>query len=129
MDEKKRTAAAMIFGTLAGVLTVLALMLVYSFITVKVQSVNTALFIPVNIIALCIGAFAGGFLCAKVRKQNGMMYGALCGAEIFIVIFLIMVISGIQPTAQMFLRLAAMLPVSAIAGILGVNSKKKKRKR
>ena len=129
MNDKKAAAWSLGIGSVTGTIVSTLILLVYAFITVKVQNVETSLSIPVNIAALCIGAFAGGFLCAKVRKQNGMMYGALCAVLVFLLLMILTVCCGAQPTVQTLLRLAAMIPVGAIGGILGVNGKKKRKRR
>ncbi len=129
MNEKKAAVFSLALGTLAGAAVSLLIILIFSFVCVKVQSVQAALFDPVSIAAGCAGAFAGGILCSRLIRKNGMMYGAICSVLVFFVVFLISVLIGAQPDVHALLRLAAMLPVGAIGGIIGVNRKTKRRKR
>lgn len=129
MNDKKAAVISAALGTLAGAASALLIMLIFAFVCVKIQSVQTALSEPVSLAAGCGGAFAGGILCARIIKKNGMMFGGICAALVFLVLFIISALSGAQPDVHALLRLAAMLPVGAIGGIIGVNRRKKRRKR
>ncbi len=129
MQDKKLSPAALGIGGAAGVIAALVVMILYSVMTVRMQSVEAGMFVPVMMAALGVGAMAGGFVCAKLTKQCGMMNGALCAGIVFVLMVLIVLLTGAVPTVQVLLRLALMLPMGALGGVLGVNVKKKRKRR
>lgn len=75
-------------------------------------------------IALCVGAYFGGFISAKKRRRNGLFMGILCGLFMFLVIliigsFFLKAITGLSPSLKFTLTLVC----GGIGGIVGVNSK------
>lgn len=76
-------------------------------------------------IALGIGGYFGGYLCARKRHKNGMMLGVICGIIIFMVILLI---GAVFAKAALGLGSAGKLMLTmicgAVGGVVGVNTKK-----
>ncbi len=112
---------------IVGTGTVFLLMLLFAFITVKTGNMDTGLFMPVNIVSLCTGAFIGGLICAKIMKEKGFIWGMVTASAIFLITSAAVIAFGGEATLQLILKLAAMLPAGAIGGILGVSKRKKRR--
>ncbi len=128
MIDKKKAVVSVIIGTLCGLAAAAVVLMIFAFITVKMQTVNDAVFLPVVIAAACIGAFCGGYISARINRNAGLVTGAASAVLIFAVILCISAALGAIPQAAAALRLAAMVISGAIGGILGVNKKRKKRK-
>jgi putative membrane protein (TIGR04086 family) len=77
---------------------------------------------------MCAGALAAGFCCARIVRKNGMMCGFVSGA-IFSLVLLILsfTVPGNSPGLGAFLKVAMALLSAMIGGVLGVNSKKRKK--
>ena len=129
MKDKKAAAFSLSAGVIAGSAAGLLVMLIFAFASVKMQTVQTAAYVPVSTAALCAADFTGGLICSAIMKQNGMMYGSISAALVFFVFFLISAAAGAQPDVRILLRLAAMLPLGALGGVIGVNAKKKRKRR
>ncbi len=72
--------------------------------------------------ALVLGALSAGFLCGKRRRRNGLKEGILCGAVMYVMIFVggvILCSSAVSPKKLILLAVAG-----AIGGVMGVNSKR-----
>ncbi len=129
VNERKAAAAAVGVGGAAGTAAALIIMVLFSFVSVRMQSVQMGMLLPVNITALCIGAFAGAVVCGVIRKQKGLVYGAVCSGAIFVVFAGLSLAAGAVPGAETLLRLAVMVPAGALGGAVGVNLKKKRKRR
>ncbi len=72
--------------------------------------------------ALVLGCFTGGFACAHMLRQKGMMWGGVCGCILF---GLLLLICGMLPEAYVgiaaFFRLCIMAVAGMIGGVVGVN--------
>ena len=75
--------------------------------------------------ALCVGAYFGGYVAARKRRQSGLLMGALCGLIMFGVIFagsyfFAGTAGGFSGSAKLVMTLVC----GAVGGIVGVNSRK-----
>ncbi len=128
MIDKKKAVASLVAGTLGGLAATAVVLMIFAFITVKMQNVNYDVFLPVVIAAACIGAFCGGYLSARINRSAGLAIGAVSAVLIFAVLLCVSAALGAVPQAAAALRLAAMVISGAIGGVLGVNKRRKKRK-
>lgn len=119
----KAETAGVLTGTVISVLIV-ALM---SFIFVKIGTVPDTAAVPCALAALCIGAFLGGYICAKTAGSFGMMMGALSGFFLFVILLAAGCAAGSEPGIVSLLRLAAAVLCGALGGIAGVNKKKRRK--
>ena len=73
-----------------------------------------------NTLSLCAGGAAGGYVCGKYSRHNGLAGGALCGLEIYAAMTAAsLAVTGDLPETGKLLFLAAS---GAVGGICGVNS-------
>ncbi len=124
----KKTVKAVAFGTVIGILICMLMLLIISFVFVKMQSIPEAAVVPSAIFTACAGAFAGGYFSARIKKSTGMISGVLSALTMFIVLLL----TGTAYSGDGFgiisiLRMVVMLISGAIGGILGVNKRKRRK--
>lgn len=76
--------------------------------------------------AAAIGAFVGGFVAARIAKTRGILFGALCG----LILYLLVMASGFAVLRDIrgtyaVVKLALMVVSAAVGGILGVNFRRR----
>ncbi len=129
MEQARKKIISVVVGAIVGIVAVLLIIVLFSFIIVKSESVNYYLLMPFGIAAACIGAFSGGFVSARISGSAGMLIGAVSGAFMFILLLGAGAVLGELPEAVSFLRLVLMVLSGAIGGVVGVNGKRKRRRR
>lgn len=102
---------------------ILLCILVFAFIISKID-VNDSIVTVLSCVALCVGAYVGGYFAAKKRRKNGLLMGVICALFMFFVIlmismFFIRTIAGFSPSLKLLLTIVC----GAVGGIVGVNSK------
>ena len=103
-------------------------LLAFSFL-MSVQNIPQSAVEPMAIFALVFGSFVAGFTCAKSMRENGLAYGALCGA----VLTLLVILSGLTVTGNRFdlpivFRIVLIMFAAMLGGVMGVNAKKRRKK-
>lgn len=111
------------FSALGGFAVVIICILAFAFIITKIDVTDKVVSV-LSSAALCIGAYAGGFISAKKRRKNGLFMGVLCGLFMFFAVliistFFVQTITGFSPSVKLVLTLL----FGAVGGIVGVNSK------
>ena len=100
-------------------------MLIFALFLSKRDS-NETLALVLSFISQTLGALAGGFVSAKLNRQNGLIVGLANGGILFLVYTILsMVISGASLTLLTLIRLLLLEISSMLGGILGVNINKK----
>ncbi len=75
-------------------------------------------------LALCTGAFSGGYVSGKKRRKNGLLMGILCGVFVFIIIVVVShFFSKAVESFSMPTKLLLTLVCAGVGGVAGVNSK------
>lgn len=113
-------------AVLIGFLSIMGCLFIFSIVISKIDA-PSVLVTVMSTISLGIGAYFGGFICAKKRRKNGMLMGLITGGIIFFIIFLLSIIivrSAISLTFASKLILAVVC--GAIGGIVGVNAKNRR---
>ncbi len=129
MDEVRKKLLSVAIGAICGIAAVLLIAALFSFIIVKSESVNYSLLIPFGIVAACIGTFGGGFISARISGSAGMLIGTVNGVLMFVLLLGAGAVIGEMPEAVSLLRLVLMVLSGAIGGVVGVNGKRKRRRR
>jgi putative membrane protein (TIGR04086 family) len=83
---------------------------------------------PLAIFALSAGAFAAGFVCTRIVRRKGVIYGAVCGLCLSVLVILAGFFTGAGGigVAGLFRVIFVML-CAMIGGVSGVNVRKKRR--
>ncbi|MBQ2966997.1 MAG: TIGR04086 family membrane protein [Clostridia bacterium] len=89
-------------------------------------------YIPVTAkIILLLSAFSGGICSGLMRKNNGYMFGAVTGLLYALLLLAISILSKMYDSSLLSTFLSVFLCVlsGAIGGILGINIKRKKKRK
>jgi len=109
---------------IAILITVLIFMAI-SFIMTKID-VPKSITQVLSIAALALGAYFGGFICAKKYRNNGLLRGAACGFLVFVFVMIIgSLFAGSVIGISSSTRLLLVIITGAIGGAVGVNSKRR----
>ena len=113
-------------GTIAGLLCCFAALLLFSAI-MAAQDIPQMAVTPMAVVAAAFGAFIGGLISARAAGSRGLLYGAACGA----VMYLIVMIAGFAVLKDIrgiyaLVKLAVMVGCAGIGGVIGVNMRKRR---
>lgn len=123
---KRENSSYLFISVSAGIAVILIVLFCFSVILSKVNASNIVLNIAATV-SLCIGGYVGGYICARKGRKNGLIRGAICG----IVIFSVVMLSGVL-FAKAVLSLSAggklilTMLCGGVGGIIGVNTKKRR---
>ena len=120
-----RWVRPVLIGAIAGILCCLLALLLGAAI-MAAQDIPQMAVTPMAVIAAAFGAFAGGLIAARVAGERGILYGALCGA----VLYLLVMIAGFAVLKDIrgvyaLVKLAVMVGCGAVGGIVGDNFRKR----
>ncbi len=115
-----------ISSSFAGILVVIVCLLAFSILMTKFDAPE-AMVSVMSSLALCIGAYSGGYIASRKRRQNGLILGLMTGILIYCLILAIgLLFAKTSVTLTFFSKLVMTIVCGAIGGIIGVNSKKKR---
>ncbi len=121
------TIKPILYGVLAGIIVCLVCILLFAAL-LSSQNMPQAVIGPMATFAVSLGGLSGGFVCAKLTRENGMLNGLLCGAALALVMMLVSFgfsDSGLGIPA--LFKAVFILLASAIGGIMGVNTRSRKK--
>ena len=95
--------------------------LAFAYVITKIDATDLMLSV-MSTAALGIGAYAGGYVCGKRQRRNGLLSGVLCGVFIFLVI-LSALFSKAAESFSVPAKLVLTLVCAGVGGVVGVNSK------
>jgi putative membrane protein (TIGR04086 family) len=116
----KPVAVSVLVGAVVSALLLLAMAFVLASRTVPQFAVN-----PMASFSLAGGGFAAGLCCAKIMRRKGLLYGAVCGALLTMIVLLagLALRDGAFGVPVLFKALFLMLP-AMLGGVLGVNARR-----
>lgn len=118
------SAAALFLGASVGALVCGALLLLSSFVFVKLGAVPTGAAPVITTAIGAAGAFSAGWFALKLLKSRGLLMGAAAGLLMFISVLIAGVIAKTQPDVSSALLKCAIFVISgAIGGIMRVNKR------
>ena len=89
--------------------------LAFAYVITKIDATDLMLSV-MSTAALGIGAYAGGYVCGKRQRRNGLLSGVLCG--VFSALF-----SKAAESFSVPAKLVLTLVCAGVGGVVGVNSK------
>ena len=111
-------------GTAVGALLCGLLMLLCSFVFVKLGSIPTSAAPAAAAAAGAVGAFAAGWFSLKLYGSRGLITGASAGALPYLMIFACSISSGIELSLPLlFAKLFVFAAFGAAGGIVRVNKR------
>ncbi len=119
---------AIIFGVSIGCIICIILFTISSMLFIFSKSLPQNLISYIVIVIMAVCSFFAGYFTAKIYKSNGLLYGAVSGLIIFLIIFFSgSIILQQTATTQTFLKFILSTLMGATGGVVGVNKKVKKR--
>lgn len=115
------------FSCLMGIITTAIILFLSAIIISSVDFPQSGI-APLAIAASVTGCFVSGFICGKIIKGGGLLYGLLCGILIFFLCLLCEVsfMGGDMGVLALY-KLVVAVTSAMIGGVLGVNSRRKAR--
>ena len=123
--ELYRYLKAVLIGVVSGEAVTILLLLLCAFLMLRV---DLPLFLTDALVLLsgAAGGFMAGYVCERILKQKGILFGAVCGmAQIVILLLFNFGIHSYVTPLFLFLKFAAILLCAVLGGILGVNRHKR----
>ena len=115
-------AVSAIASALTGFAVIMVFVMLISTLMVQMDISDTLLSVLTSA-ALCAGAFSGGIVAARRRRQNGLLMGLLCGLLMFGVIFVLSyVFAGAAGGMKGGGKLVMTLVSASLGGVIGVNT-------
>lgn len=117
-----------VFGAVAGAAVCMILLLVLSLVLVAAKHMPQSVLQPITVFIAAVGAFFAGYTAAKMSKERGLVYGASAGLFLFLLLFFAgLAVTKESVSAFMLTKGLIMVLTGAIAGILSVNKKSKRK--
>ncbi len=128
----KKILLCSIFGAVAGLVSMLALILIFSAAALSFEYPHEFL-TPLSLFSLWAAAFIGGLLATRKNGGTALLCGALNAVLMLLSLKLILMIlplsnSGAAPTLTPKLLSLGAIPFSALGAFLGIPQSKKKSK-
>lgn len=114
-------------GIGVGIVVLLVLLIIFSLI-ISMKDFPSGMILPLSLFCLSAGAFAAGFVSAKLAGEHGLFYGFCCGLVMCILILICTMITGQSylSTTGIYKFLCAVI-FSSVGGIFGVNQRRKRK--
>lgn len=120
----KKLLKAVATGAFCGLLTSVILMCILTVVLLKTGLPQGSLLDYLLAGFLGAGAFAGGFVAAKLNRGAGLVAGAAVGGVMFLALLIVAAIKGDMAfTVLSVVKAAAALLLGAAGGVLGVREK------
>lgn len=120
----KRLIKSVATGAFCGLLTSVILMCILTVALLKTGLPQGFLLDYILAGFLGAGAFAGGFVAAKLNRGAGLIAGAAVGGVMFLALLIVAAVKGDMAfTVLSAVKLGAVLLFGAAGGILGVREK------
>lgn len=124
MSDKKRLVKSVLIGSLCGVLATVILMCILAAAMLSAGLFPAGLTEWLTLGFAAVGAFAGGFIAAKLNRGAGLIVGAITGAVMFLLITIAALSrGGTNVSTLTAVRMAALLGGGALGGALGVKER------
>lgn len=121
----RKLSGAVIYGNfcLRGVRCDIWCCACFAYVITKIDATDLMLSV-MSTAALGIGAYAGGYVCGKRQRRNGLLSGVLCGVFIFLIIVILSALfSKAAESFSVPAKLVLTLVCAGVGGVVGVNSK------
>lgn len=125
-EKDNNTLKALLFGVVFAFGLSLAGIFIFSWILYSTGVSEDSAGTVILTITL-LSDFFGGFVCARIKKSGGLLFGAIAGAIYFLVLFIISLALGLRDAAIPGLSTMVFgVMSSALGGVIGVNIGTKK---
>lgn len=126
MSDKKLLLKAVIFSSLCGILISIVLLCIFSAVIMTSGLLPTNITNYITIAVLSIGAFSGGFICAKITKSAALICGLITGISVFMLITVCGLIRNNESvTILTLIRLISTVLCGSLGGIVTLLKKER----
>ncbi len=119
-----------VMGVVISIVATLIMVCIISLVFSVIECIAENAVAPLSIIAVGIGCFIGGYICAVSAGKNGLVLGAIIGAAVF---FIIMIIGCLESDFKFgitaLIKFAIMVLAGCCGGYLGVRSRYCRKRR
>lgn len=117
-----------VLGLLAAIAVSLTLCAVFALVFVIIESIAESAVIPLSLLAVALGCFLGAYICAALSRCRGIIYGAVIGFVLFVLLWIIgLFCSDSYFGTQSTIKLIVLIGTGCCGGYLGMGAKKKRR--
>lgn len=107
-------------GVSVGVVTATLLLLLCALLIEKL-AVPAGAVTAMALVAVGVGGLAGGFTTGLGIKKNGLLWGALCGTLLYLILLMAGLARGGVAPGYAAIKWAVLTVCSAAGGVVGVN--------
>lgn len=120
----RKSIQIVLLSTLFGAIVCVVFLLTVSCAFVKMGSLPMQAVEIFAIISCAIGAISSGYICGRITRENGLIFGIICGLVLFVTVLLANVIIFRGSISLLALvKCIFMMLMGAIGSIFGVNKK------
>lgn len=113
-----------VLGVFSAAIVNIAIVALCSFLLATSKVFSEEIVLGVIIGADVVGAFIGGYIAARIKKEKGIVCGAVVGGTLFIIVLIgAMIIGFDEVTYRTVISFGVLLIFGALGGIKGVNRK------
>lgn len=123
----RRSLKPVALSVLSGVVVCVIILLLFSAL-ISTQNIPHSMINPLATLAISIGAFVAGWLCVRVMREKGLIYGAICGVVMILILLIASAIAGSGLGMPFLFKAVFALLCSMLGGVASVNKKQKKRR-
>ena len=122
-SKYNNTLKAMSIGIFCGVVSCVLLLIIFSFVIVKIGHLSSNTVNVISFITNALGTFVAAYISLKILKKRGLVYGVIIGGTLF----LFFTIIGFFLTRESFtlftlIKLFIMIFTGALGGIISTNT-------
>lgn len=125
----KKTMLTLGVGTVAAIIVNTVLLLLFAVI-ITYRNIPMSYIQTIAFVCSGISVFTGGYITSKEFKNRGIVWGLITGGIFFVLSYSAGILSSgnHQKFSIVFLNLLICILAGAVGGIMGVNTKKRKKK-
>lgn len=102
--------------------------IILSAFAISLADVSEGVMQVISVLSVAFGAFIGGFFTSKLKREKGLVTGAVIGFLLFVLITIFsMIVSGASMTIFTALKFVASVVSASLGGVIGVNFKRKRK--
>lgn len=124
-----KVAKPFLIGLITALVVAMAFVMLFALVFVVMKSIVSSAIIPLSLVSLMLGCFAGGYICGSLSREKGLFYGLAIGLAVFLGAWII----GIAMDEKAFsilvaVKLILLLLAGGCGGRLGSGRAQPRRK-
>ncbi|GHU82830.1 hypothetical protein AGMMS50284_5350 [Clostridia bacterium] len=124
--DTARILRAVLIGTITGILSCTALIMLSTIVFLKMQAIPTDAVGLMTQVFGALSAFIGGYVAVRIAKEKGLLLGITTGLTVFLIVLLAGLFTTTETISLTTVTKAVAMGISgSIGGVVGVNKKKR----